>query len=455
MTKRKKTDDVSVKVRRRGLLSEAIDYDGGTTLWRRKGRHFVLMTSSQKVAAQIYGDPDTFKKGDLAYYRKVRGVTGLSVLTEDGEAWKKLREIGRDVFKPVYVQRVLPPIVADKTNAMIDRWLKSGKPVDVEKEMRQLTLEVMARFAFTDDLPIEQAEEIADTVSRIMKSVQEPGNFYKAVKYTGLAWEPIKSFSREEKAAIDRVRGMLGDIVRRRRGLAEQPPDLLSRFLAAKDPETGNPLTDDQLVDNMTTMIIAGHETTATTLFFALKEIFNDRTGSPSLEQRMREDSKAWAKVIPSAVVSFNQAAASGALANHVFLEALRLHPSVPATPRYVAKDKKIVMESGTELLLKKGAHAWVDIQRSQEGASFGEDADQFRPDRFAEDGSLRHGILAFTSGPRQCLGRFVAETEGPEILRHLFSRLAFTNVQDKVTGKELGLTARPVGRLRVTPVVY
>jgi cytochrome P450 len=223
-------------------------------------------------------------------------------------------------------------------------------------------------------------------------------------------------------------------IVERRRRSAQLADDLLGRLLAARDPETGEPMGDENLVDNLLTLLEAGHETTAKALTWCLYLLAR----APEWQQRVREEVIAVTGGAPVDGSHIDKLA----LTQRVLKEAMRLYPPAPVLSRLSPKATTL---GGHEL--KAGTNIVMPIFAIHRHRRLWEDPDRFDPDRFLPDREARYWrtqFMPFGAGPRICIGMSFAMAEATAILATLVRGARF-----EWDGKHL---PEPVSRVTLRP---
>jgi cytochrome P450 len=222
----------------------------------------------------------------------------------------------------------------------------------------------------------------------------------------------------------------------RRRQSGEQRGDLLGQMLAARDPETGTRLSDEELRDNIVTFIAAGHETTAVALTWTLYLIANDA----ETQQRLVEEVRSVAGDAPLSAAHVEQLV----FHEQVIKEAMRLYPPVALLQRRAVRDVDLGPVS-----LNAGEEAVCLIYCMHRNKRVWDQPEFFIPERFAPEtssGRHRFAYMPFGGGPRICIGMKFAYLEAAAILASLVRRLHFAPNPAHPIKPILRVTMRPQG---------
>ncbi|MBI5129310.1 MAG: cytochrome P450 [Rhodopseudomonas palustris] len=200
--------------------------------------------------------------------RVLRPILGQGLLLAEGRAWKHQRRTLAPAFTPRAVGTLVPHMISATEEAVAELQAGAGAPVDLREAMQRLALEIAGRTMFSFEMGTH-GKALRDFVIEYGTTLASP-RFLDLL--LPLGWPSPRDISR----AFFRKRWtrFVGELIAARRAAGKSdsapPRDLFELMLAARDPETGEAFSDDQLGDQVATMILAGHETTATALFWAL-----------------------------------------------------------------------------------------------------------------------------------------------------------------------------------------
>ena len=331
-----------------------------------------------------------------AGFRVLRPVLGEGLLIAEGRAWKHQRRTLAPAFTPRAVTTLIPHMIAVTDETIAKLRATCGQPVDLREAMQRMTLEIAGRTMFSFEMG-RHGPTLRDFVMEYGARLARP---HLLDLMLPLGWPSPQDFSRARfrKRWTSFVAMLMAE--RRAAGKNEGAPprDLFDLMVAARDPVTGDAFTDQQLGDQVATMILAGHETTATTLFWSLYLLALDPTSQDQLAAEVQGTTVTGALDLDR--LKFTRA---------VVDETMRLYPPVfliaraAAGPDTVAgrpvKNKDVILIA--PWLLHRHEKLWRDPNafipsRFMPGAP--------SPDRFA--------YLPFGVGARVCIGAHFALVE-------------------------------------------
>jgi cytochrome P450 len=369
-----------------------------------------------------------YTKHHAFFWSNVDAIFGRGLLTNEGESWLRQRRLIQPTFHPDRIAEYAA-IMIDRTDRMIAGW-RAGEVRDVRQEMMALTFEIVAETLFGADVRGDVAEigaafnvGIEEVAARFRRPIRIPD------------WLPTRS-NRRYLRAVRRMDKLILRIIRERRASGFQTrDDLLSRMLRARD-EAGA-MDEGQLRDEVMTMLLAGHETTALAL-----------TWTWSLLSRHEEaDHRLHAEIEGVLGESAPEPADVARLpyVERAFKESLRLYPPAYAFGREAITDTELggwPVPRGTTLLL----FPWL-LHRDPR---WWDAPARFDPDRWGNDLEERLPRLVympFGGGPRGCIGSRFAMAEGVLIVASIARRFRLEWLAVPVPFTSI--TLRPNGDLR------
>jgi cytochrome P450 len=350
----------------------------------------VLFTRPEVTKEIFAADPEVFHAGKgNAILGPIMGEHSL-LLQDAGEHHR-----ARKLLMPAFLGHALRGyrgLVAEVAAAEVDTW-REDEPFRALERMNSLTLEVILRVVFgvTDEARLE----------RLRPAVNHTVEIHPAI-LLGWAYPRLQTLGPWRRTVDNQVeldRLMYAEIRERRAAhdLGERS-DVLSRLLAAGDVEEGG-LDDTELRDQLVTLLLAGHETTASALSWALVEVGRDADLLARTQRAVDEGDDAWLEA--------------------VLKESMRLHPIIPMVVRTLMAPATV---GGWDL--PAGTTVGPSIIMSHQQESNFADPDVFRPERFlGEDVPALNVWIPFGGGVRRCIGAGFSLMEGVEVLREVFRR--------------------------------
>lgn len=357
-------------------------------------------------------------------------LIGRGVLTAEGAAHVRQRKLLAPAFSPKRVARYAAAML-DGAQRTIDSW-SDGCRVDAAAEMMRMTLEIAARVLFDAEIGFE-ATEFGAALTIAMEEVLAASN----------AFVPVPSHwptpgNLRLRRAVRRLDRTVSRIIDARRRDPRDRGDVLSMLLAARDDD-GRAMTDQLLRDEVMTLLLAGHETTANALSWCIFALATDPVLRAGLE---REVDEAFGTA-PTPTAEHVQMP----LVDATLKETLRLYPPAYLIGRYTTRDFEI---GGA--FLPAGTMVLVNIYGIHRSSRLYADAAQFLPSRFLPPNDVaipRRAYMPFGTGPRTCIGNHFALLEGRLALAALVRRVRLHLDGAQVVPEPL-LTLRPGGGLPV-----
>jgi cytochrome P450 len=372
-------------------------------------------------------------------------LVNQSSFITNGKHWERRRRMMDMAFGQSGLKRVFP-LMRDAVDDMIVRLAPMARQesVPVEFEMAQVTADIIFRTVFSQALSRQDATAIYDSFARFQKEMISYGNaatigFPKFLSYFAR--------QRASKSAAE-IRLRLDPLIKARlaaaaEGDAGKGRDILATLIAVEDPVTHTRFSYVELCEEVATLLLAGHETSSSTLAWVLYLLAN----APDIQLRAQAEVAAALGDRPAEFSDMKNLN----LVRNIFREALRLYPPVPFMARDLAAPQVMrghQLAAGTTIYLSP----WI-IHRSEKNWR---KAGSFDPDRFNREESAeaqRSAYLPFSMGPRVCLGAAFAMQESTLILAELIRNFSFAPVAgcDPIPRMRLSLRADREVRLKVT----
>ena len=427
-----------------GLLRER-NYSMKMASYRAPGLELFVVNEPKLARSILIGEWERFPKASVLR-KALHPAIGTGVLGSVGEDWKRQRRM----IDPALDQRGLEelfPLMQAATDAMLERFatLTPGADVEIDVEMTHVTADVICRAIYSMPFDRDDAARLFDAFTRYQAAAL-PFGLMRLLRLppllTPTGW-------RMRRATRD-VRRMVEGLARARYeadrgGTPDQGHDILGSLITARDPETGEAFSFDELVDHLIVLFIAGHETTASVLSWAFYALAH----CPEVQERVaREVAEAAAGMGRLQYEDIRKLK----LARDVFREAMRLYPPVA----YIIREAMEPAEFRGKPV-HAGATVVVSPWLMQRHTELWQRPDEFDPDRFSTDSakaSLKKAYLPFSLGPRGCPGASFAMQEAMLVMATLVSRYRLLPVPGHTPEPASQLTVRSRNgiRLRLEP---
>ena len=392
-------------------------------LFARLGDIYRVFVPARGSYTYVIHHPDDVKRVLVSNHRnytkgvgldRVRILLGKGIMTSEGELWKRQRYM----MQPYFHRRVITEfagIIAAANDRCLERWetrATQGEPVNLTDEMSELTLEIVLRAIFGRDL---------DRLTR------------------QLGANPFEVVSREPARDLQfayRFRSLtkvVAQLIAQRRAEPEEHFDYLAMLMTARDKESGAPMPERELIDEVMTLIVAGHETTASGLnwtWYLLSQ-------HPEAEARLHAEIDAAPELAAPGLAQMEALKYTQQVVN----EALRLYP-----PGWLLSRRTIEADVLGGYPVPPGTNVLLPLYLLHRHPGFWEDPEAFSPERFAPEHEAerpRFAYMPFAAGPRHCIGETFALYE---MLMHLYKvarRYRLTWVPDKPLQLEAQINLR------------
>ena len=364
--------------------------------------------------------------------RQLKVALGDGLLTNEGDAWRGQRRLIQPAFHNDAIRRYAE-IMVRNTGRMLASW-RDGEVRDLQADLMAVTLEIVAEALFGVDLA-PQSRLIGPALGDVME-------WFERVFTGGLPlplWIPTPA-NLKMRRAIGRFDALVSSFIRQRRASPVHGSDLLTSLLAATD-EAGAGMTDRQLRDEVMTLLLAGHETTALALSWALYLVGQH----PEVEAKlMGEIDTVLGDRVPTADDVFRLG-----YARQVMQEAMRLYPPAWGIGREARAPIELgdfVVHPGTQIFLVQ----WV----THRDPRFFPEPERFLPERWEPEAERRipkYAYFPFGGGPRYCVGSNFAMMETVLLLTMMVQRFRFRLQAPRAVQLQAAVTLRPRHGIRAT----
>ncbi|NND90662.1 MAG: cytochrome P450 [Granulosicoccus sp.] len=370
---------------------------------RQRLSRALVLNNPEHVRHVLIGNHRNYNKG--VGFERVKMLLGNGIIVSDGEFWRSQRRMIQPVFHRRVIAGQAHMMQACNARKLRDWQAKaaSGTVVNITEEMSELALEVILRALFSNDL---------DALSE-----REGGNPFALL---------VEDVTRDLKLAM-RFRALtrhVADIMQRRRSENRIEHDFLSLLMQSCDKESGQPMTDKALIDEVMTIIVAGHETTAGTLNWAWFLLTQNRR----VETALHDEVDALAG--PPGFDELGELRYT----RQIIDETLRLYPPVWLFSRKAISDDTLVHEP-EDVQVPAGTDIFLCPYLLHRDERYWEAPEEFLPERFGDEQIKernRHVYYPFSLGSRRCIGEFFSIVDMQLHLGLLSRHIRFKHVPDK-----------------------
>ena len=363
----------------------------------------VILSNPEHIREVFAANGDDMHAGEVAIaLRPFLGARSLILL--DGPEHMRMRKLVLPPFHGERMQAYGRDIVAI-THDAVDGW-PLGERFAVQRPMQRITMEVILRTVFGLDEAGSRGR-IGAMLEDLLETATWPPLLVPAVQRDLGPWSPWGRYQRKAARANETL---LGEIHRRRVAGTAGRVDILSMLLDVRD-EQGNGLTEEDLRDQLVTLLVAGHETTATSLAWALHWILGDERVRRRLDAEVAEAQRDGG-LTPERVAKMEYR-------DSVIRETMRLRPVIPLVGRVLQKPMRI---GGYDL--PAGVAVAPSIYLTHRNPAVFDDPERFRPERFLEKKYAPTEWFPFGGGIRRCIGMAFALYEMKMVLATVLSRV-------------------------------
>jgi cytochrome P450 len=361
-----------------------------------------FITGSELVKTLLLTHPTEFPKGGVQV-EILKPIFGNAMISAEGRDWRWQRGAAAPLFRHDELLQY-GPIMSAAAEATVAQWRAAapGTIRAVNRDMMRAAFHVISNTMLAGG-----AEDMFDAIERGHADYYSGANWWVMYTLLGLPhWLP-RPGGQLMRAHETRLRDAVAKLVQARRASAAAGDDLLARMLRASDAETGQSMSDELLVDNIGSFLMAGYDTTAFSLTWTLYLI----SQSPEWEARMLHEIE---QVAGSGPVTSAHVEHLGTV-QQVLNESLRLFPTAPIIIRDIVDDMEF-----DGVTIPAGTIGLIPIYAIHRHRDYWDDPDRFDPNRFAPDSRskpTRFQFMPFGAGPRICIGAAFAMIEATIML--------------------------------------
>ena len=423
------------------LLLDGFDTHGDAVDFRLFNRRLALLAHPELVRHTLQDQAANYDKRTRGF-EVLRLLLRDGLLTSEGEHWLQQRRIAQPAFHKARIAGFGDSISA-AADALADDWLERRHPedattgervVDVTAAMMKLTLRIIGQTLLSADVT-----GAADRVSRALEITLAHANDALARIIPRPLWWPTPAARqlRQAMATLDRV---ILDIIAERRHQTAAPDDLLTMLMSSRDADTGESMSDPQLRDEVMTIFLAGHETTAIALawtwYLLAQHPKTQRRVETEVDQTVGDRQPGVAELPHLSYIARD------------VKEAMRLYP-----PAWVISRNAVADDDAGRFRVQKGTIVLLSPYVTHRHPQFWRRPAHFDPEHFAEDQEAARPPFAyfpFGGGPRQCIGNTFALMELVLVVATLARRCRLELVEPPDVGTSPSITLRPDRPIRM-----
>jgi cytochrome P450 len=395
------------------------------------GDTYRVFAPARGVYNYVINHPDDIKRVLLSNHRnytkgegmdRVKILLGNGIMTSEGDFWRRQRRM----MQPSFHRRVIDgfaALVREVNDKFAARWADKavrGEPVNVSDDSSELTLEIVLRSIFGSDLARLEAQFGANPFEVVAKEQNRDLKF--AFRFRSLT-------------------KLVAELIERRRRTGEEHVDFLGMLMAARDRETDQAMSDRELIDEVLTLIVAGHETTAAALTWTWYLIGRH----PDVQAQLQSEADGSAGGSTLGL----DAAESLHYTHQVLQEALRLYP-----PGWLITRRTLEADELGGYPIAPRTDVFISPYMLHRHPEFWSEPEQFRPERFAAaDARERHrfSYIPFAVGPRHCIGENMAMFEMLVHVNAMARRFRLARAGTEPIELEAQINLRPRSSLMMT----
>jgi cytochrome P450 len=418
-----------------GFMMRTFQQYGNVSSYRLGPLRSHLIAHPDGVQRVLQENVKNYTKDHLSY-GMLRGLVGDGLLTSQGTFWLRQRRLAQPAF---HRQRIaaMAQLMTAATSELIAGWdarVSSGELFDIGEEMMKLTLRIVGDALFGTNIKAEAAI--------VHRAFNELSAQYIHRFRTFNLLPPVlpTPADRRYRQAMQELNDVVYRIIAERRRRNEDTGDLLSMLMLARDEETGESMDDKQLRDEVLTMLLAGHETTATTMTWVWAMLDQH----PHVAERLQNELD---DVLDGRVPTVEDLPRL-TYTRQVIDETMRLYPPVYILSRQVIADDEI-----GGYVIKGGTTVDISMYITHRHPDFWPNPERFDPERFTPDqiaSRPRFAYFPFSGGPRQCIGNSFAQMEASLILATIGQRYRLRLPENHTIAFSPLVTLRPLGGLPV-----
>ena len=423
-----------------GFLTGIARSYGDVARYRLLNRTIYQINHPGAIKRILQDNADNYGKGHFRVSSLTR-LVGSGLIMSEGAFWRRQRRLMQPAFHPKNIASFGEQIVS-ATYDHVERWTiaaKGGEALDIAAEMMRLTLDIATRTLFSSHV----GEDLA-AIDKALAILNADVNFRFEVPFYPPLSVPTPRNHRAAKAieTLDRiVYRLIDDRARQLDEGREVPPDLLTRLLQAQDEDSGQGMTRQQLRDEVMTLFIAGHETTAKLLTWCWYLL----STHPDIERKVHGEAQSALAGRPPTVGDLQAMPYS----RMVLEETLRLYP-----PAWIMSRQAVGGDVLCGHAVAAGTLVWFSPYVMHRHPDYWPNPEGFDPERFKADAVKarpRYAYFPFGGGGHQCIGKHFALLEAQLVLAAVIQRYSLELVPGRLVVPRALVTLAPQGGLPMT----
>lgn len=404
------------------ILDQALSKLGTTYAFYMGGVQKAVLTIDPKVARYVLQKHHrAYEKSEIVT-KILAKYLGKGLLTNTGDDWLRQRRLIQPGFHRKRIESLQTLMRTEVEAGMMSWTIKSSgrMMIDAYREMNLLTFRIIARALFSDSIEesgLTQLSELISTIQAyIIREVRQPHKRW---------WFKLSGITDRHINLAKGTNEMIRDIIKKRKVAGVFPDDLLTMLMEAKYEDTGQGMSEDQLIDECLILFVAGHETSANALSWMIYLLGKHPEQYTRLQNAAGET--------------------QSSLIRNVIEETMRLYP-----PAWVVDRVSLEEDDVLDFHLPKDTLWVIYIRGMHRNPEYWEKPDQFIPDRWSDPNLNKEAYMAFGAGPRLCIGEHFAMMEMQLILTTIVNTFNFNLISKDVAEKPL-VTLRPGSEIYIT----
>ena len=393
---------------------------------------FYLVNDPNLIHRVLEGNYRNYPKSD--FYQRVRPIFGAGLFELEGDEWKHKRQVIQPAFHRQQIE-AMATLMVDEIAELIDTWEQQpGRRLDVCPPLMQMTFRVITRCISNADIPGDM-DELTDALTLIMREGERV--LWALVPQLHSLPGPRRTRLKKALATFDAcMYALIQDRIRS----GKQHGDLLDLLLAQTDPDTGEMVSPQVLRDDLMTILIAGHETTAMAIAWSCAMI----SKHPDIRDKLKAEVDTVLGDRRPVLADLKELRYTGMVVE----EALRLYPPFWSISRKAEQDDML-----GDYHIAAGSTLMLCPYVTHRNPVYWRDPERFDPERFSpeqSEGRPKYAYFPFGGGPRVCLGKAFALMEAKLYLAMMVQKFALDLVPGQRLGAEPMISLRPLEGLEM-----